>query len=68
MNAKTNLLSLLVALNPLDLGWGWAVVVENDQLIPDLHIHGVVRRWSVVSKNMEVPIPYEVLAQKFQQS
>ncbi len=28
----------------------------------------VVRRWSIVSKDLEVPIPFDVLSKKFQQS
>jgi len=41
VNPKANLFALLILFNPLYLGRGWAVAMENDQLIANLHVHGI---------------------------
>jgi hypothetical protein len=50
------------------LGFAIPYSRQHPQATDEQVAQEVVRRWSVVSRNLELPIPYEALSQKFQQS
>jgi len=50
------------------LGFAIPYAQEHPDAAEEQVAREVVRQWSVVSRNLELPIPYEALSQKFKQS